>query len=117
MAPTIASQTVPFGAALVAVQEGRCIARLGWNGKRMFVFQRPADDLPISFLPKVKSLPEKVKEYLLRGFAGETHRGTGEEITVHFGAYLCLLAADGSVVNGWLASQTDMLATDWIVLD
>ena len=22
-------------------------------------------------------------------------------------------AADGSVVNGWLASQTDMLADDW----
>ena len=24
-----------------------------------------------------------------------------------------MLAADGSIVTGWLASQTDMLAEDW----
>lgn len=26
-------------------------------------------------------------------------------------------AADGTMVIGWLASQTDMLADDWTVLD
>jgi hypothetical protein len=26
-------------------------------------------------------------------------------------------AADGSIVNGWLASQTDMLADDWVLVD
>jgi len=26
-------------------------------------------------------------------------------------------AADGSLVIGWLASQTDMLAEDWIVVE
>jgi hypothetical protein len=25
-------------------------------------------------------------------------------------------AADGTVVNGWLASQTDMLANDWMIV-
>lgn len=30
-----------FGEALEAVKEGKLIARSGWNGKGMFVFQRP----------------------------------------------------------------------------
>jgi hypothetical protein len=25
-------------------------------------------------------------------------------------------AADDTIVNGWLASQTDMLATDWMIV-
>lgn len=29
-----------FGEALEAVKEGKLIARSGWNGKGMFVFQR-----------------------------------------------------------------------------
>lgn len=32
-----------FGEALEAVKEGKLIARSGWNGKGMFVFQRPED--------------------------------------------------------------------------
>jgi hypothetical protein len=33
------------------------------------------------------------------------------------GTDLCLKAADNTIVNGWLPSQTDMLATDWRILD
>ena len=39
-----------------------------------------------------------------------------ENDKVKFTAYLCLKAADGTIVNGWLASQSDMLSNDWIVL-
>ena len=34
-----------------------------------------------------------------------------------FTQYICMKAADGSIVNGWLASQTDMLADDWVLVD
>ena len=37
--------------------------------------------------------------------------------TIRIGAHLDMRAADGSLVIGWLASQTDMLAEDWSVLD
>jgi hypothetical protein len=117
MKSSFVSQGVDYGQALAAVNKGRCVARLGWNAAGIFVFMRPADDLPVSMLPKVKSLPESVKRYLLARFKGDTHYATGEEITVPFCAYLCMLAADGSVINGWQASQVDTLATDWIILD
>jgi hypothetical protein len=106
MATSPNSHVVDFGHAVAATKEGMRVARAGWNGKGMFIFQRPADTLAEDFIPKVKSLPESVKNFLAaRGGA------------VDFGAYFCMYAADGSIVNGWLASQTDMLATDWVVLD
>lgn len=32
-----------FGQALKSIQRGRLVARQGWNGKGMFIFQRPED--------------------------------------------------------------------------
>lgn len=89
-----------------ALKEGKRVSRKGWNGKGMFVFMRPADTLDKAFVPKVKSLPDSVKSFLAQ-----------QERDIEFLAYLCMWSADGKVVNGWLASQTDMLAEDWCTLD
>lgn len=89
-----------FGEAVAYAKEGGLVARKGWNGKRMFVFARPADTVPVQV---IKSIPLAVKDYYAAIAKTEAQ----------FGAYLCLKAADDSIVNGWLASQTDMLADDW----
>jgi len=100
-----------FGEALQAVKQGKLAQRQGWNGKGMFIFMRPADNLdPLFIIDKVKSLPQSYKDTLKNVTFTE-----GEQI--HFTAYLCLKAADNSVVNGWLASQTDMLAEDWGIIE
>lgn len=114
--------TLDFGQAIKALKEGKRVARQGWNGKGMFVFERPADELTVSMIvEKVKSLPESVKTFFKGQFSwtkSESESGKGpENVKVKFGAYLCMYAADGSIVNGWLASQTDILAEDWIILD
>ena len=108
-----------FGEAVEAAKADKLIARAGWNGKGMFVFQRPEDTLSADVIPKVKSLPASVKEFLIaraQKFAAEKLLILAE-IGVTFGAYLCMFTADGSIANGWLASQTDMLATDWQILE
>ena len=69
------------------------------------MFIRPADTLPASIIGQVKSLPQSVKTFLVNEDKG----------SFVFSAYWCMFAADGSIVNGWLASQTDMLATDWCI--
>lgn len=109
-----------FGQAIEALKQGKRVARKGWNGKNMFIFQRPADVLPLkTAVEQVKSLPQSVKNFL----EGNCVDFIGNEIpleeaaSVKFTAYLCMYAADGSIVNGWLASQTDMLAEDWVILD
>ncbi len=92
-----------YGEALVALKSGKLVSRSGWNGKGMFIFMRPEAIVPVSV---VKSLPDSVKDHYAKiGL---------EDVT--FSAYLCMKAADDSIVNGWLASQTDMLASDWGIL-
>lgn len=96
-----------FGEALLLIEDGKMVQRAGWNGKGMFIFKRPADTLKTEFVvEKVKSLPQSVKDYF---------KDTNSDLDdIHFTTYLCMKAADGSIVNGWLASQSDMLASDWV---
>lgn len=54
-----------FGQALKSIQRGRLVARQGWNGKGMFIFQRSEDSLPTDMIVnQVKSLPESFKNGL-----------------------------------------------------
>lgn len=71
---------------------------------------RPGDQINVGHLEKIKSLPECVKRWYKRAFL------TDMDHAVTFSPYLCMKAADDTLVNGWLASQTDMLATDWVEL-
>jgi hypothetical protein len=115
------NKNLTYGKALEAVKEGKLIARKGWNGKGMFVFMRPADEIPVNVVVNnVKSLPQSVKDYFKpfqSSHPTDSSLDAGHETVVKFTAYLCMKAADGSIVNGWLASQTDMLAEDWCILD
>ena len=105
-----------FGQALKSLKSGFLVTRKGWNGKGMFIFMRPADQLPIQFVVKdIKSLPTGVKQYYAQDL--ECISEKPEEDTVEFTAYLCMKAADGTIVNGWLASQTDMLSDDWMIFE
>lgn len=82
-----------FGMAIVALKRGECVARKGWNGKGMFLFLQKG--VPIQ--------NRDVVEY----FGGDSPRVT---------PYICMKAADNSIIPGWLASQTDMLAEDWEIV-
>lgn len=109
-----------FGQALMSIKRGDLVTRKGWNGKGMFIFMRPADELHVGFVAKeIKSLPQKVKDYYYQ----DCIDGNGNPIdlaksdVVKFTEYICMKAADGSIVNGWLASQSDMLANDWMIFE
>lgn len=109
-----------FGEAIENAKQGKLVARKGWNGKGMFVFMRPADELHVGFVAKsIKSLPQSVKDYYYQDCVDEHGNplDLAPDDVVKFTAYLCMKAADGTIVNGWLASQTDMLAEDWTVVN
>lgn len=92
------STAMSYGHALVAMKEGCKVARSGWNGKGMFVFWNPG---PGTVTPHPDSVYAK-------------HVGTEPiEVLGHFD----MRTADGSICVGWLASQTDMSANDWCVVD
>jgi hypothetical protein len=41
----------------------------------------------------------------------------GFEAPVTINSHIDMKAADGSMVVGWLASQTDVLANDWMIAE
>lgn len=105
-----------FGEAIEMAKNGHLITRKGWNGKGMFVFMRPGDELPLDMVvQKVKSLPIAVKDY----FHNKCNDEDGNAIPlekgkpVKFTPYLCMKNAQGEIINGWVASQSDILGEDW----
>lgn len=108
----LGEETGTFGQALESLKRGHLVTRKGWNGKGMFIFMRPEDSLPTNMIVnQVKSLPESFKRWVSDNYEDS------ETDKIKFTAYLCMKAADGTVVNGWLASQTDMLANDWMIFE
>lgn len=95
-----------FGQALVALRHGRRVARAGWNGKGMWVALTPGTTINVGTPPHGR----------LTGAALALALSEPERTEIRICDHLDMRAADGSLVVGWLASQTDMLATDWCVL-
>ena len=119
-AELISGDSGTFGQAIAAMQRGNLVTRKGWNGKGMFIFMRPADELHISFVAQeIKSLPQRVKDYYYQDCVDENGNPIDlkKDDVVKFTAYICMKAADGTIVNGWLASQSDMLANDWMIFE
>lgn len=84
-----------FGQALDWLQKRKKVTREGWNGKGMFLYYVPANEYD--------AVTDIAKEAFPSG-------------KVPYGAYIAMKTAQNNVVP-WLASQTDILAEDWCVID
>lgn len=101
-----------FGEALEAVKEGKLIAREGWNGKNMFVYLNKG-----SFDKSLEtSEMKKAEYYTIDGICKELFE-VGDVGTVTRLPNINMRSANGSTITGWLASQTDMLAEDWNIIN
>ena len=90
-----------FGYALAQIKNGKKISRSGWNGKGMYLVLQKGypDGIPIN-----KNTAEAT--------------GIPEGTECKFSPYIMMKTADeGNVFVPWLASQTDLLADDWDVVE
>jgi len=85
---------INFGSAIEMLKQGRKISRAGWNGKGMYLYYVPANAYP----PDTAAARE--------AFGGND---------VPYQAYIAMKTAQNIVVP-WLASQSDVLADDWVCL-
>lgn len=81
-----------FGQAIEALKQGKKVARAGWNGKNQYV--------------------ELATSISYKNANGEIINCEHEAI----GNNALAFVGTSGVQMGWLASQADMLAEDWIVL-
>lgn len=74
-----------FGWAIMQLKKGLRVQRESWNGKGMYLFLMTVEDFDCD------------------------HMGEDGEVR----PCIAMHDAQGKVIPGWLASQTDMLAEDW----
>lgn len=85
-----------FSHALLEIKKGKKVYREGWNGKSMFIFLVPGSTFKVNRPPLLGIYPE------------------GTEINYH--SHIDMKTADNMVVP-WLASQTDLLANDYLIVE
>lgn len=90
-----------FSQALANLKAGARIARLGWNGKAMWLTLSPGGIVP----------SEKLWAPNNREFA-EKQPGRVAKVL----PYITMKTALDDIVP-WVASQTDVLAEDWVVVE
>ena len=81
-----------FGQAIEAMKQGKKVARKGWNGKGMYLLIGHA----VNFQSSVTN--------------------TDAEMALPVCDSIVMRTAQGNFVVGWLASQTDMLSEDWVII-
>ena len=89
-----------FGQAIESLKFGKKVARKGWNGKGMFLWLKPGTMVKSEWChdPELKAIADK----------------NGGEIEAL--GTICMKTADNKILSGWLASQSDILAHDWVLM-
>lgn len=85
-----------FGWALRKLKSGHKVCREGWNGKGMFLFLVAGSNFKVNRPPLLGIYPE------------------GTEI--NYQPHIDMKTAQNTVVP-WLASQSDVLAEDWMIVE
>lgn len=94
-----------FGQAIEALNRGEKVSRKGWNGKGMYLWKKPTFEIT----PEICSDPKLKQAVIDNGgrllglptICMYTHDSTGRK----------------AVLTGWLASQSDIFAEDWVLVD
>lgn len=81
--------TFSFGEAIKYLKRGKKVKREGWNGKGMYLFLADGQDLTSCL-------------------------SSGD---FQCASSVCMKTAQNNICVGWLASQADMLADDWMFVE
>ena len=90
-----------FGQAIEWMKGGKKVQRKGWNGRGMWVIYNPGSS--------GKAIP--------MGSIYKSHGLDSCEILPHFDMYTVNREGRVGMLPGWLASQSDMNAEDWCVVE
>jgi len=100
------TDAMSFGLAIEVAKKGKKIARKGWNGKNMFVvFMSPMQLPPFSDQTTNRKVNDRTAKWI------------GKDTPLDSLGYFAMFTADRKWQPGWLASQSDMLSDDWVIVE
>ena len=95
-----------FGEAIEALKSQFKLSRKGWNGTNMFIVLMPELNLPPY---NTEGTNRKVND--------RTAKWIGEDKPLNCQPYIAMYTADELWQPGWLPSQQDLLAEDWVIIE
>lgn len=98
----VESGCMTFGLALEALKLGKKVARIGWNGKCMWLSLSG----PYTWVEFDRLWSKNNRDW------AEQQPTRGANVLPS----ITMKTADDKILMGWLASQTDMLAEDWVIV-
>ena len=111
---------VPFGQAIEALKKGKRVQRKGWNGKGLFIAMQVPSDIDVeTIVPKMHSLPQSVKDVFAERFKNSNLDVKAEKVfsaEIFYRNQLIMIYPD-NMIYGWVASPSDILEEDWLILD
>lgn len=93
-----------FGQAIEALKDGKLVSRAGWNGKDMFLLMN--GDYSV---PRAQCRPDNAINSAFLEAQG------CEELVIQ--PHIDMWTAQKTLCVGWLASQMDVNATDWCIVE
>lgn len=95
-----ANEGLTFGQAIESMKQGKKVARKGWNGKGMYLWLLPATEVKKEWCRDPRLI-----------------EAMGERDALPCLGSIRMFTATKEVLTGWLASQTDMLSDDWVIVE
>ena len=96
----INTHTFSFGEAIDRLKNSEKVARKGWNGKGMFIFLAICTDICTD--ADIESIMHPDPEI--------------DTPLIQTNPSIIMKTADNHLTVGWVPSQVDMLAEDWVVI-
>ena len=103
-----------FEEALPALKEGKKLTRLKWNGNNLDNLAKVR--MWIVMMPELV-LPSFNTQDTMRKVNDRTAKHIGEDTPLDSQPYISLFTPDKKWQPGWVCSQADLFAADWIVLE
>lgn len=104
-APNAPFNHMTFSVALEALKMGFIVRRQGWNGKGIYVFRQVPAFITSEIIPKMQSLPESAKEFILK-----------HSKNIHYKSQCLIYNEMTGEANSWVPSISDVFADDWEVI-
>jgi len=95
-----------FGVAIMALKEGKMVARLVWAKEKSFIFRQVPSKVAVDIVPKMTSLPFDVKNEII---------SREDQNTIRYQDQIAKVYPDNTIV-AWNPSCSDILANDWLIL-
>lgn len=94
-----------IGDAVAEMKLGKKLARSGWNGAGQFiVYMEPLQLPPYNTSGTFRKVNDRTAKFI------------GKDAPLDCAPYIALYTAQKKWQPGWVASQSDLLADDWVVV-